>query len=251
MDNTEVIILAQGPNRLGARHELPALQRLIKCGDTTIIWRTVRQVRSIGDGWWPTVVTWDHVRAAFAFDSGLACHELVEPGNSALKGIARYLELREQQGRRYTRTIVLLGDVVYSWDCLSAIWRMADAWGFVGTNSLSLEGGELWGVAWHRAHEDRMLGALRDALLRHPLGDEYHPAQLRRWISGMNRGDMRDHVRRLERIGSYVSIDDYTHDIDTVMHLVMLPELSKEAATDDARHGILWNYTKEGQMKGL
>lgn len=250
MENIEVIILAQGPNRLGARHEPPPLQRLPACGDTPIMWRTVRQVREINDGWWPVVVTWDHVRADFAFDSGLACYELAEPGNSALKGIARYLEQRDLQGRRYLRTIVLLGDVVYSWNCLRSIWDISATWGFVGTRDLSLETGELWGVAWHRAHEDRMLITLRDALLRHPLGDEYHPAQLRRWISGLNRGDMRDHVRKLERMGSYAAVDDYTHDIDLPMHLVMLPDLSTEAAADDARCGLSWSRAQEVPMKG-
>lgn len=250
MDNTEVIILAQGPNKLGVRHEPPPLQRLPMCDDSTIIRRTVMQIRRLNEDWWPTIVTGDAVRNHLAHPyTGQAWCELPEPGNSALKGIARYLEMREQQGRRYTRTVVLLGDVVYSWGCLKAIWDISETWGFVGTRDLSLETGELWGVAWHRAHEYRMLISLRDALLRHPLGDEYHPAQLRRWISGLNRGDMRDHIRKLERMGCYAAVDDYTHDIDIPMHLVMLPELSKEAAADDRQHGIRWN-PKEAPMKG-
>jgi hypothetical protein len=167
--------------------------------------------------------------------------ELPEPGNSALKGIARYLELREAQGRRYQRTIVLLGDVVYSWDCLEAIWEASTGYGFVGTKNLSLSKGELWGVGWSRVFEDWMMTNLRDALLRHPpFDDDYEPHQLRRWISGIQRGDMADHVARLKRSGHYVSIDDYTHDMDIPHDLVLLPDLSVAAAEDDAKHGVVW-----------
>jgi hypothetical protein len=228
---------------------------LPNCG-TTMLSRTIGQSSHfLGHASWPIVVTWSDIR--IPFNHARCCGATVtpayvtlpEPGNSALKGIARYLELREQQGRRYASTIVLLGDVVYSWACLEAIWNLSRTYGFVGTSDLSLERGELWGVAWSREYEDRMLSNLRDALLRHPLGDEYHPAQLRRWISGFRRGDLADHVSKLTRLGAYVPIDDYTHDIDLPMHLVMLPELSKAAAADDERHGIVWTDIKEDSMK--
>ncbi len=247
MDN-EVIILAQGRCLAMSAESRPWLQRLTDCDDT-ILGRTIRLVRRLGHEW-PTLVTWEDVRSDICFDSGLACYVLPEPGNSALKGIARYLELREQQGRRYASTIVLLGDVVYSWACLEAIFRMSRTYGFVGTSNLSPNIGELWGVAWSREFEDLMLTRLRDALLRHPLGDEYHPQQLRRWVSGWKRGDMLDHVAKLTRTGAYIAIDDYTHDIDHPSDLVMLPELSRAAAADDAKHGILWTENKEASMQG-
>lgn len=214
MDN-EVIILAQGPViRLGGP---PWIHRLSECGRTPVLERTVLQVMRLGSDR-PTVVTWESTRLRCTFLTGsVALVELDEPGNSALKGIARYLELREQQGRRYASTIVLLGDVVYSWACLEAIFRMSRTYGFVGTANLSLNIGELWGVAWSKEFEDRMLSNLRDALLRHPLGDEYHPQQLRRWVSGWKRGDMLDHVAKLTRTGAYIPIDDYTHPGDVVL----------------------------------
>lgn len=233
MLDTEVVILAQDAGTqfgygLTPRH----LSRLPACDGYSIIARTIAQVRRLTT-WWPTVITWDFIQSEIAHDSGLACVQLEDPGNSALKGVARYLELRAQQGRRYERTIVLLGDVVYSWACLKSIWEMSGAFGFVGTKDLSLEKGDLWGVAWCRLHEERMLAQLRDALLRHPLGDEHCPSQLRRWITGWQRGRLEDHVARMRRVDAYIDIDDYTHDIDVPMDLVMLPDLSQAAAADD------------------
>lgn len=249
LDN-EVIILAQGPmdrmsrhwGRSGVSAAVPELQPLPACGMIPVIMRTMKQAARLGADR-PALITWDRVNASITGNARWT--QLPEPGNSALKGIARYLEIREQQGRRYERTIVLLGDVVYSWACLEAIWGVSKTFGFVGTKDLSMEAGELWGVAWSRGSEDRMIAGLRDALLRHPLGDEYHPAQLRRWVTGWQRGRLEDHVGKLRRTGAYIDVDDYTHDIDVPMNLVMLPDLSWAAAADDAEHGIRWRGGSE------
>jgi hypothetical protein len=175
---------------------------------------------------------------------------LSDPGNSSLKGIARYLEadpgvLHAPPARsrpdRVARTVVLLGDVVYSWSCLEALFRASRDWGFVGTPELSNSSGELWGVAWSRNVEGHMIASLRDALIHHPpFAEDYQPGQLRRWISGWNRGDLTEHVEKLRRNGHYIDIADYTHDIDIPAHLAMLPWLSESAAADDAKHGLVW-----------
>jgi hypothetical protein len=271
---TEIVILAQG-QRLGA-HGLAPLQPLPYCGGVPVLCRTIRQVNLLQAGspdgmWWPKVVTWGDVKVATSwpnedgrFTVTPSYDVLPEPGNSALKGIARYLELRDHRIFRYDRTIILLGDVVYSWACLRAIWEMSKIAGFVGTRNLALEKGELWGVAWSRALEDRMMSDLRDALLRHPpLDDGYHHSQLRRWISGWRRGDLSDHIAKLRKVDAYVDIDDYTHDIDAASDLVLLPELSSVAASDDAQHNVQWkdvmwecgnwalpDEPKEDRMKG-
>jgi hypothetical protein len=250
---TEIVILAQGQRRLGA-HGPAQLLPLPSCGGVPILCRTVRQVSllqsSTADGeWWPKIVAWQDVRAGISWPGGFpggvstvtpAYVELGDPGNSALQGIARYLERRHQENRHYDRTIVLLGDVVYSWQCLLALWEISEIGGFVGTRDLALDKGELWGVAWSRTLEDRMVSGLRDALLRHPLGDEYQHGQLRRWVSGWRRGDMADHISKLRRAESYVDIDDYTHDIDCTRDIVLLPILSSAAAADDKLHDVTW-----------
>jgi hypothetical protein len=251
-ETTEVIILAQGAlPRLGAHHGPRQLLPLPACGGAPILSRTLRQIGAMRGRETVTVVAGTSLTDALFQVAKWPVYtvsvELPEPGNSALKGIARYLEFRETQGRRYQRTIVLLGDVVYSWACLEAIWEAADDYGFVGTRNLSLAKGELWGAAWSRAYEDWMMTNLRDALLRHPpFDDDYEPHQLRRWISGMRRGDMADHIARMKwpfpMSGHcpYTSIDDYTHDMDIPHDLVLLPDLSAAAAADDAKHGLTW-----------
>jgi len=256
--DTEVIILAQGAHRrLGNHCGFRQLLPLPACGHAPILSRTLRQLSESENGALSTVT----IVAQSSLTQALfqiarwplytVCVELPEPGNSALKGIARYLELREAQGRRYPRTVVLLGDVVYSWACLEAIWKMAQTCGFVGTRDLSLDRGQLWGVSWARSYDGWMLPNLADALLRHPpVDDEHVPGQLRRWVSGMKRGDLGNHVTHLRhRVPcGYIDIDDYTHDIDSPSDLVLLPELSALAAADDAKRGSVWN--QEANMKG-
>jgi len=246
LEATEVIILAHGAERrMGGQQGPRQLLPLPTCGGAPILSRTLRQLSVL----WPQVTA--TVVAPMAITDMLfsrcqwpiytVCFELPAPGNSALKGFARYLELRETQGRRYQRTIVLLGDVVYSWDCLQQIWEMSADYGFVGTRNLSLSKGDLWGAGWSRPYEDWMMTKLRDALLRHPpFDDDPEPSQLRRWISGMQRGDLADHIAKLRWASHYAYVDDYTHDIDIPHDLVLLPDLSTLAAEDDAKHGVIW-----------
>lgn len=253
--NIEVIILAQGTQkRLGAPHGFKQLLRLPACGDAPILGRTLRQLADLSDAGMPvklptpTIVTWERLssEACDAYPklfnwAGVVFRKLASPGNSSLKGIARYLE-EQPQDRGYDGTIVLLGDVVYSWSCLlSLLWLSQMSWGFTGTSDLSNGGGELWGVAWSKSYEQRMLADLRDALLRHPpFEDEYQPGQMRRWIAGWRRGDISDHVRQLIRSGNYRPINDYTMDVDLPEHIAKLQAVSELAAADDLAHGMAW-----------
>jgi molybdopterin-guanine dinucleotide biosynthesis protein A len=237
---TEVIILAQGTQkRLGMAHGYKQLLKLPACGGVPIMERTVRQVDALRGGHMIIVCTRAlEMAMPRRLLSLIPRVELPDPGNSSLKGIARYLE---QRGDPTPRTIVLFGDVVYSWACLEQLLKFSESYGFVGTANLSAGGGELWGVAWSREFEDEMVRTLRDALLRHPpFNDEYQPGQMRRWITGWRRGDIVDHIRDLTWRGHYAAVDDYTHDIDLPPDIALLPELSIAAAKDDADHGALW-----------
>jgi hypothetical protein len=247
--STEIIILAQGTQqRLGMLRGYKQLLGLPSCGNTPIMARTVGQVYCLTQTW-PSIVSWPDMRGradvkltrqGTEWTVMPSYHSLETPGNSSLKGIDRYLRSRT---RRFDRTWVLLGDVVYSWACLEAISKVSERFGFVGTSDLSNGGGELWGVGWHHTVERQMLRGLEDGLLRHPpFEDEYQPGQMRRWISGWRRGDLRHHVAQYQVEGHYLPIDDYTHDIDLPGHVAMLPELSVSAASDDAQHGVVWTY---------
>ncbi len=254
---TEVIILAQGTQqRLGMQSGYKQLLPLPACGFTPILARTLSIVRAQGPGATTTLVSWRELLAQIHTTvtgalHGAACYatelihhhiELPTPGNSSLKGIARYLEHRGDA--KPDATIVLLGDVVYSWACLEALWACARTWGFVGTPDLSSSGGELWGVAWSHRHpsaDQHMMRNLSDALLRHPpFDDDYQPGQMRRWISGMRRGALEDHIRHLAADGHYFPISDYTMDVDLPAHIPLLLGASQLACADDARHGLTW-----------
>lgn len=249
----ETIILAQGTQRrLGMQHGWKQLLRLSGCRGVTLLERTARMIVTRGSalsvGQSITVITWPEIAAAFPDLSfmGRACRfvTLPAPGNSSLKGIARYLEQSREKGSHVTHTVVLLGDVVYSWACLDAIYKLSDGHGFVGTPDISSSGGEIWGVAWHRDHDDFMMSDLCDALLRHPpFEDEYQPGQLRRWIMGWRSGDVADRVIKLARAGTYVATaaHDYTMDIDLPQHVSKLGAASEWACLDDRSHGLDWN----------
>jgi len=240
---TEVIVLAQGTQqRLGMQHGYKQLLRLPHCG-VPILHRTLCQVARLNPAVSVTLVGWPQVTAPMAdlaWPFGITQIELPDPGNSSLKGIARYLEARGAR-HGYHHTIVLLGDVVYSWACLEAIWVMAAAYGFVGTRDLSEGGGELWGVAWSKVHEDSVVKELRDALLRHPpFDDEYQPGQMRRWLMGWRRGSLQERVVKMWASGIYHGIDDYTMDVDLPWHIPLLDAASLQAVADDAVHGLRW-----------
>lgn len=250
----DVVILAQGTQkRLGHTFGPKQLLPLAACAGAPILERTLRQLSRFPEALSATVVTWTDTWAQLqsrTLVDGVRHVELADPGNSSLKGIARYLEQWDSTERQHgvihrgpsDRVIVLLGDVCYSWKGLNALLLASTEHGFVGTRNLSESGGELWGVAWMRKFEDQMLTDLRDALLRHPpFEDEYQPGQLRRWIMGWRRGSLVERVDRLRRSGLYFDIDDYTMDVDLPIHIPKLAEASVLAREDDSMNGLTWS----------
>lgn len=254
---THVIILAQGrQTRLPALPVAKQLLPLPACNGTPILYRTMRQlwhllpgVKTLDDR--VTVVSWLPVMERLQFEAVTIGDDaryfpevdtLSDPGNSSLKGIARYLEQRtsavdrseERWGwrPRHDRTVVLLGDVVYSWACLRAILSDRELFAFCGTSDISPSGGELWGVSWAIGQESLMRAALEVALKKHPPFTDYQPGQMRRWMWAIHP--------EFQTTRSYTAIDDYTRDIDLPEHVDGIPALSALAAADDAANGVTW-----------
>jgi hypothetical protein len=282
---THVIVLAQGrQERMGSSIDRPKqLLPLPACGGVPLMVRTLHQLARLLWGRpddtsiefaaqnavanQVTVVSWHEV-----FDV-MRAHEisvpylhhpggtarltmmpevvsLLDPGNSSLKGIHRYLEtLALTAGApRAERTVVLLGDVVYSWACLGAILAehrgaFLDSAGcprcrFVGTSDISRSGGEIWGLSWERVSDTRQSGrqgvieALESAVENHPPFQAYQPGQLRRWMWQIHPS--------FQATVMYERIDDYTMDVDLPQHLDKLLPVSQLAWEDDRRHGLVW-----------
>lgn len=164
---------------------------------------------------------------------------LTSPGNSSLKGLAQILAVRARDKDRvewspvHSQTVVLFGDAVYSWDCLSKIMS-TETYGngparpvYVTSGDISPSGGELWGLAWRATGDDAVLRGLHEALDNHPPFDStYQPGQMRRLMK--------------YAVGFQFGVDDYTRDIDVPAHLDLLPGLALLAKADDAKHFMEW-----------
>lgn len=245
---THVIILAQGTQqRLIGCSTPKQLLPLPACGGTPIVARTMGMVGRLLRAWpeqahLVTMVTWHEVWRDLPHPwtgTGLAIElvSLLDPGNSSLKGIARYLDgPREKLHQDFDRTVVLLGDVVYSWPCLEQLFDVgpeesSDADVFAVSPDLSASAGELWGLAWHRDAEVRMRAALRTALEKHSAHDDiYQPGQLRRWY----------YARIAQGMCRVAVVGDYTMDVDLPAHIDQLGAASLSAVDDDKAHGLLY-----------
>lgn len=254
--STHVIILAQGTqSRMGdSTGGLPKqLLSLPACGNHPILLRTLRQLKALHHHH-ITVVAWPEIhKALYSWDGppSVARHltmfdavTLPDPGNSSLKGLARYLEQLELTVRatKPDRTIVLLGDVVYSWACLRALMDPAVSYRFVGTSDISPSAGELWGVSFDLPGTTPvMLEALRQALAAHPPFEAYQPGQMRRWLWAVTRYvSLGQWTQPPKGADWYHAIDDYTMDVDLPEHVEKLDIVSSEAALDDREHGVTW-----------
>jgi hypothetical protein len=173
---------------------------------------------------------------------------LPDPGNSSLKGISRALAAEgfwDNPRRPFDKTVVLLGDVVYSWACLRTCLTPQSAHNiaFVGTSDLDPGTGEVWGISWLAAADTTMQRTLESALTRHPPFVDYQPGQMRRWlweIDGYLEPRFRNSAAfRTRRRTWFTPVDDYTRDIDIPKHVEQLGELSRLAAEDDEASGHL------------
>lgn len=246
-----VIILAQGQQtrlpELGHPKQLLALPR---AGGVQILARTLVILRELSPWANVTVVAKNELAASIATSCYWESHELADPGNSSLKGVSRYLDHRRDLMNlgalefEPSMTTVLLGDVVYSWDCLATLLLTPGPAGlaFVGTSDLSESAGEIWGIQWLPSADAAMTDWLKRALRRHPPFPAYQCGQLRQWLFTARRA-MQDELRSVERGNAavpFVAIDDYTKDFDVPADLELLEDVSRAAADDDAQHGLRW-----------
>lgn len=254
--STQVIILAQGDQKRIPDLRTPKqLLPLPACGGVAILNRTLRQVYHHapfshgGDRTstctvvgWPTIADHFEVAPVELKDARVRpyVHTLAEPGNSSLRGLARYWGWDTFHIiPNAARTVVLLGDVVYSWNVMWELFCAPRDAVFAVSSDISLSDGELWGIAWDQVANTDMTAAFKHALLAHSAHDAvYQPGQMRLWLW--------EYERRLRGIAARYVTDstegDYTADIDLPRHTTpaFLGPLSAHAAEDDAGHGVSW-----------
>ena len=258
MRKIHVIILAQG-----SQSRLPELKipkqflPLAGCAGCPILLRTFLQLARLNTGRLNVSVVChqrmvddihscgaNHVRKGDGASMHFVTTVLRDPGNSSLKGIARYFAQAKETALGQwldmpdlapDATVVLLGDVVYSWGCLEALLATGyDAWTIkvAATSDLGPSSGELWGLAWTREQDAYMRERLEAALAKHPpFHDTYQPGQMRQWLYAMHP---------LMQKGALVRFDDYTDDVDVPEDLIALKRTSELAAIDDEMHGLTW-----------
>lgn len=250
-----VIILAQGSQTRLPNLSFPKqLLQLPDCADAPILERTLRQLEVIAPSAVITLVASQRIiqeAIKFSNKSSLIFCTLADPGNSSLKGLDRYFKGSGDvvTGDPKThQTVVLLGDVIYSWHCLLSLFDVSGfaPVRFAGTSNLSPGGGELWGVAWRQGIHPSMLDSLERAMAKHPpasVDDTYQPGQMRRllWdIDAKKRWNLNDGQRPW-----FVAVDDYTMDIDLPEHVRLIRRgtgVSHAASVDDKEHGLVWEW---------
>lgn len=227
---THVVILAQGQQRRLPDLTIPKQALPLKaCGDVPLIVRTIALVGWIARPHVTVVCGGELADAIRQYNVDVELHALPDPGNSSLRGCARYLEAAP----RHDRTVVLLGDVCYSWRCAELL--LTEPHAFVGTSNLSPDRGELWGVTWEQSFDSDVITWMKLALARHPPFDEYQCGQLRQWLFAG-----RDPDRYWAPQPSYIACDDYTRDFDMPSDLLQLDATAQLAADDDRDHGKAW-----------
>jgi hypothetical protein len=189
---------------------------------------------------------------------GLEIVSMVSPGNSVIRGlraIRAYLAMtrvtEDDDAELYDRTVILLGDVVYSRRCLAALVPKIcnDEMWFVVSPDLTASTGEVFGCSYDREGTAEFLSIL-DAVPHPPFTDTYQPGQLRRLLWERQRRQLEAaFVRQGVPAGvaavarqashspaagccSVMDDDDYTCDFDTVDDLEHLGRADVAAFRD-------------------
>ncbi len=182
----------------------------------------------------------------------MAALTLDDPGNSVLRGLqalAPWL-LRDDADR----TVVLLGDVVFSNQCLrELVTHPQGEVVFAVTTDLSPGHGEMFGLSFAAGIRYAIVTELH--LIEHPPFEAYQAGQMRRllwaWQRSASHTEMHRNPKCLQARASHtlaqtqrpdprwcVMVDDYTTDFDTTEDLQCLGETDVDAYHDDCHRRV-------------
>lgn len=213
------IILAQG---LGSRLQ-PAIgnlpKQLVDVGGWSVIERTTWMLSEVCE----TIII-GPPSLAEANLHGARLTTLWKPGLCILQGLAQTAWAWVDD-----RTVILLGDVLYSLACLERLLRAEEPIVFAGTRALSGSEGELFGMTFNGYARDRVLFGI----MNRPCTDHGVVAQ---------PGHLRLLWTYLSALGpstvAYQVVDDYTDDLDEPSDLDELRAWRAGAAYLDMLEGL-------------
>ena len=233
-----ILIMCQGQQR-----RLPDLKHpkhLLKVGDEMIVARTLRLIDQCRTAQYGLDGHDQYDSVSVLGPNGLArCGvpfvlELAEPGLCVVEGLiaaSRYFGI---VGRR---TIVLLGDVVWSRAALEAVLADRRPIMFAGTPDLTASTGEVFALAFDdpervenlcRTCPCRVDGARRRLFAKQQGG---HLRRLLWWTQDHFR--LRPPHRQTWHPDVYLPITDWTDDIDTPADVARLPEFARCAEQEE------------------
>lgn len=228
-----VLVMAQGEQRRLANLGHP--KHLIEVCGETILGRTLRLARAH----LPEAVC--HViglpaHQAVCRSHGAELHTLAAPGTCILDGIIGSSSWWNRPGR----SIVLLGDVVFSRAAMASVIADQRPLVFAGTTDVSASTGELFAASWTDHQDTGELLRTAPCRVRPRSGERLcYPRQqgghLRRLLWwAQDRRRLKLPAPQLTWAPElYLPIDDWTDDIDTQADLAELPKLELHAMSED------------------
>ena len=218
---TVVIVMAQGnQQRIGHAlgiNGLPAWKQLLKVSDTeTIISRACRLFLDAGADVVIPVIHWHHELVNACMDQVLPFVVQRDPGLSVLNGI---YNLRHLWGGR---TVIALGDVVYSKDTVRRMVLEESFTLYERRNVNEVTGNpfpERFGLTFSRRHHRELLPILEDTGFR-----QHQDSKL---------SDLKGRLYQTSMSFLVRDVFDYTDDVDTEEGLTKWLPLLREAAARD------------------
>lgn len=248
-----IVILCQGQQqRLPGLTVPKPLMRLQICRET-ILGRTLRLVRDLT----PRdsrilVVAGDTIRkdllpfpsSSATSDRGTLYHNagglgvvtLTKPGSSTIAGLAQLLPIGMPGSER--RTIVLLGDVVYSRESLAKIVHSAEPIVFAATRDVTPTQGEVFAMTWSPGSAmtaQHLIGRAYLEAPRHAQPDS-DDLRLALWKHVDFTAHPKELGRRLIENDSFLTITDWTQGFDTPEDLEHLAEIDQLASLEEDRY---------------